>query len=135
MKLTLTRIGIDAYRENIAFLDHDELKKFSVGLHPMDRIEVSVNDRKVLAVLNVAEGTTVPSGTIGLSDSAFAKLGVESGATVEVRPADPPKSLEQLRRKMLGTQLSPQDFHQSSDWMRAILRFQKWNAGKESERK
>lgn len=110
MKLTLKRIGIDAYRENIAFLDHDELKKFSVGLHPMDRVEVSANDGKVLAVLNVAEGTIVPSGSIGLSDSAFAKLGVESGATVDVRPADPPKSLEQLRRKMSGAHLLPQDF-------------------------
>jgi thymidine phosphorylase len=110
MKLTLKRIGIDAYRENIAFLDHDELKKFSVGLHPMDRVEVSADDRKVLAVLNVAEGTTVPSGSIGLSNSAFAKLGVESGATVDVRPADPPKSLEPLRRKMSGAHLLPQDF-------------------------
>ena len=71
MKLTLKRIGIDAYRENIAFLDHDELKRFSVGLHPMDRVEVSANDGKVLAVLNVAEGTIVPAGSIGLSDSAF----------------------------------------------------------------
>ena len=110
MKLTLKRIGIDAYRENIAFLDHDELKRFSVGLHPMDRVEVSADDRKVLAVLNVAEGTIVPSGSIGLSNSAFAKLGVESGATVDVRPADPPKSLEPLRRKIAGAHLLPQDF-------------------------
>jgi thymidine phosphorylase len=110
MKLALKRIGIDTYRENIAFLDHDELKKFSVGLHPMDRVEVSSNGRKVLAVLNVAEGSIVPSGSIGLSDSAFAKLGVESGATVDVRPADPPKSLEPLRRKMSGAHLLTEDF-------------------------
>ena len=35
---------------------------------------------------------------------------MESGATVDVRPADPPKSLEQLRRKMSGAHLLPQDF-------------------------
>src|SRR5208282_4106914 len=110
MKLVLKRIGIDAFRENIAFLDHDELKKFSVGLHPMDRVEVSANDRKVLAVLDVAEGSTVPTGGIGLSNYAFAKLGVQSGATVDVRPADPPKSLETLRRKMSGAHMLPEDF-------------------------
>jgi thymidine phosphorylase len=110
MKLKLKRIGIDAYRENIAFLGYDELKTFSVGLHPMDRVEVSTDERRILAVLNVVKGATIPSGSIGLSDSAFAKLGAEPDVEVDVNPAEPPKSLRPLRQKMFGARLTPGDF-------------------------
>jgi hypothetical protein len=47
MKLRLKRIGIDTHRENIAFLAYDDLTGRALGLHPMDRIEVSANERSL----------------------------------------------------------------------------------------
>jgi thymidine phosphorylase len=76
----------------------------------MDRIMVSANGRSVLAVLNVVEGTVVPHGTIGLSNTAFARLGATDDTIVDVRPADPPASMDMLRIKMAGRELSSADY-------------------------
>ncbi len=108
--MRLKRIGIDTRRESIAFLDDDELTSRALGLHPMDRIMVSANERSVLAVLNTVEGTVVPKGTIGLSNMAFAKLGARDDTIVDVGPAEPPASMEILRAKMAGRELSASDF-------------------------
>ena len=107
MKMLLKRIGIDTHRESIAFLDDDDLTNHALGLHSMDRIEVSANGRRILAVLNIVEGSVVPRGTLGLSNVAFEKLGASDGTLVEVTPAEPPASVDALRLKMAGSELSP----------------------------
>jgi len=109
MKLKLRRIGIDTHRESIAFLDNNDLLGRSLGLHPLDRVEVSVNGRTVLAVLNTVEGTVLQEGTIGLSNMAFEKLGVNEDTIVDVSPAEPPASADFLRAKMIGKELSQPD--------------------------
>jgi thymidine phosphorylase len=111
MKLKLKRIGIDTHRESIAFLDNDDLFGRALGLHPLDRVEVSCNGEVVLAVLYTAEGMTVQEGTIGLSNMAFEKLGVPEDTIVDVRPADPPTSADLLRAKMMGKEFSPSDWN------------------------
>ena len=110
LKLRLRRIGIDTHRECIAFLDDNGMTSRALGLHPMDRIMVSANGRSVLAVLNIVEGTIVPHGTIGLSNTAFARLGAGDDTLVDVRPADPPASMDMLRVKMAGRELSSADY-------------------------
>lgn len=111
MKFTLKRIGIDTHKESVAFLDDDHMLCKCLGLHPMDRIEISANGKRILAVLDAVEGTIVPREAIGLSNYAFAKLGVPDGTEVEVRPAEPPASMDALRAKMTGKRLSSDDFH------------------------
>ncbi|MCJ7506037.1 hypothetical protein MUP05_06165 [Candidatus Bathyarchaeota archaeon] len=110
MKLRLKRIGIDTHRENIAFLAYDDLTGRALGLHPMDRIEVSANERSLVAVLNIVEGSVMPVGTIGLSNAAFGKLGVNDNSLVEVAPAEEPASLDLLYNKIAGKQLTSHDF-------------------------
>ena len=110
MKLKLRRIGIDTQRESVAFLDNEDLLGRAVGLHPLDRVGISVNGRTVLAVLYTVEGTILQKGTIGLSNMAFEKLGVCEGTIVDVSPAEPPASADLLRAKMIGKELSPPDF-------------------------
>ena len=110
MKLRLKRIGIDTHRENIAFLAYDDLTGRALGLHPMDRIEISANQRRLVAVLNIVEETLLPVGTIGLSNAAFDKLGAYDNSIVEVGPAEEPASLDLLHSKMEGKQLTYHDF-------------------------
>ena len=106
MKLLLKRIGIDTHRESIAFLDDHNPIGDALGLHPMDRIAVSANGRRVLAVLNMVEGSLVSDGAIGLSNVAFEKLGANDGTCVDVTPAEPPVSVDLLRRMMTGSEIS-----------------------------
>ena len=114
MKLRLRRIGIDTHRESIAFLDNDDLIGRALGLHPLDRVEVSANGRTVLAVLNTVEGPVLQEGTIGLSNTAFEKLGVSEDTIVDVSPAEPPASADFLHAKMAGKELT-------SSELRAII--------------
>jgi thymidine phosphorylase len=109
IRLKLKRIGIDTHRESIAFLENNDLLGRALGLHPLDRVEVSANGRTVLAVLNTVEGTVLREGTIGLSNTAFEKLGVCEDTTVDVSPAEPPASTDLLRAKMIGRELSSSD--------------------------
>ena len=103
-------MGIDTHRESVAFLSYDDLTGRALGLHPVDRIEISANERRLIAVLNIVEGSIMPVGTIGLSNAAFDKLGVSNNSLVDVAPAEPPASLDLVRDKMNGRQLTSHDF-------------------------
>lgn len=115
MKLRLKRIGIDTHRENVAFLARDDLTGRSLGLHPMDRVEISANARRLVAVLNIVEGNVLPVGAIGLSTEAFDKLGVADGSLVDVAPAEAPESLDLLHNKLAGQPLNSNDFERIVD--------------------
>ena len=110
MKMRLKRIGIDTHRENIAFLANGDLTGRALGLHPMDRIEIAANSRRLVAVLDIVEGNVVPVGAIGLSNVAFDKLGVDDNSIVDVAPADAPESLDSLRNKLFGKSLNAYDY-------------------------
>jgi len=107
--LRLKRIGINTHRESIAFLDNNDLLGRTLGLHPLDRVQVTANGRTVLAVLNTVEGTVLQEGVIGLSNTAFERLGACEDAIVDVSPAEPPASADLLHAKMTGKELSPSD--------------------------
>ena len=109
MNLRLRRIGINTHRESIAFLDNNDLLGRTLGLHPLDRVQVSANGRTVLAVLNTVEETVLKEGMIGLSDMAFERLGACEDSIVDVSPAEPPASADILRTKMAGDELSPNE--------------------------
>jgi len=110
MKLRLKRIGIDTGRENVAFLHDDDLVNHALGLHSLDRIEISANARSIRAVLSIVEGSIVQAGTIGLSNAAFNKLGVSDNSYVDVAPTESPASLDSLHKKMAGKQLTSVDY-------------------------
>ncbi|MCA9846408.1 MAG: thymidine phosphorylase family protein [Dehalococcoidia bacterium] len=103
----LRRLGIDTSAEHVAFLSADELLCQCLGLHPLDRVEITSGERRMLAILNGVTSDLLPLGTVGVSDAAFRHLGVADGESVEVRPADPPASSEVIRRKVAGEPLAP----------------------------
>jgi len=107
--LRLRRIGINTYRESIAFLDQNDLLGRTLGLHPLDRVQVSANGRTILAILNTVEEAVLQEGMIGLSNVAFERLGACEDTVVDVAPAEPPASADILREKMTGKELSSAD--------------------------
>ncbi len=110
--LRLTRIAIDTYRENVAYLNCRCEVYRAEGFQSMSKIEVSVDGKSILAVLIIVRDDSILApGELGLSEQAFRQLGVKEGTLVRIRHAPPPVSMEAVRRKIQGERLSTEDFH------------------------
>jgi thymidine phosphorylase len=105
--LKLRRLAIDTYRENVAFLARNCPTYRPAEFQALNKIEVQQNGRRILAVLNIVDepGLIAPD-ELGLAEQAFHQLGLPEGARVQIAPASPPKSLEAVRRKIFGAQLT-----------------------------
>ncbi|MGA7802988.1 MAG: thymidine phosphorylase family protein [Gammaproteobacteria bacterium] len=109
--LRLRRVGIDTYRENVAFLHRDCATYRAEGFQALSKVEITTDGRRILAVLNVVDDPNlVGTEELGLSEQAFTQLGVPEGRLVRVEHAEPPASMDAVRRKMGGERLSRQDF-------------------------
>ncbi|PKM36085.1 MAG: thymidine phosphorylase [Gammaproteobacteria bacterium HGW-Gammaproteobacteria-10] len=109
--LQIRRIGIDTYHENVAYLNRECAFYRAEGFQALSKIKVCANGNKLLAVLNVVDDSSiVHSGELGLSEQAFQKLNIDEGAFVTVEHAEPPVSMDAVRRKINGERLSQDDF-------------------------
>ena len=114
--LSLRRVAVDTYRENVAYLHRDCEIYRAEGFQALAKVEVRANGRRILATLNVVDDPRiVRCNEIGLSIDAFAQLGVENGHPAMVAQAEPPSSIPALHRKIAGERLDRDDF-------RAIVR-------------
>jgi len=113
-KLKLRRIGIDTYRENVAYLHRDCEVYRTEGFQALSKIEVGAtcgDSGHIIAVLNVVDdGSIVLQDELGLSEQAFEQLGQVEGSLVCVSHAEQPASLDAVRRKIKGQRLSQVDF-------------------------
>ena len=109
--LTVHRVEIDTYHENVAYLNRECSIYRAEGFQALSKIEVSVNGTRLLAVLNVVDGhSIVQPGELGLSQQAFEHLHADEGTLVTVNHAEPPKSMDAVRRKINGERLDQTDF-------------------------
>lgn len=109
--LTLRRVAIDTYRENVAYLHRDCGVYRAEGFQALSKVEIHADGRRILAVLNVVDDDAiVDAGQLGLSEQAFARLGAGEGEPVRIDHAEPPASMEAVRRKILGDRLELEDF-------------------------
>jgi thymidine phosphorylase len=110
-RLKLRQVGIDTYRENVAYM-HRQCEVYRAeGFQALAKIEVSTNGKRIMAVLNVVDDENIVApGELGLSEEAFASLEQKAGAGVEVLHAEPPASMEAVRRKIGGERLTRADY-------------------------
>lgn len=101
--LKLKKIRIDTYRDNVAFLArHCELYR-PEEYQAFKKIEVMADGRRLLASLLVVDDENiVGQDELGLSEQAFRRLGLGEGVPVTIAPAEPPRSLDHLRKKIHG---------------------------------
>ncbi|HLF97862.1 MAG TPA: thymidine phosphorylase family protein [Methylococcaceae bacterium] len=110
-RLKLRRVRIDTYRENVAYLHRDCSVYRAEGFQALAKVEVSCNGNLVQAVLNVVDDLRlVDCGGLGLSEQAFAQMNVPEGTEVRIAQAEPPGSMDAVRRKITGERLSFQDY-------------------------
>ncbi len=115
-RLAVRRVAIDTWRENVAYLHRDCAVYRAEGFQALSKIEVRANGRRILATVNVVDDLgIVACHELGLSEDAFAQLGVEAGYKVAVAQAEPPESMGALFRKISGERLRRED-------LRAIVR-------------
>ena len=112
----LRHVRIDTYREPVAFLPRRSSVYRPADFQALGKVEVSGSGRRILASLNIVdhEGILAPE-EVGLSNAAFALLGLGEGTEVSVEQATPPESLDAVRAKIDGRELS-------SEQLEAIVR-------------
>ncbi len=109
--LQVRRIGIDTYRENVVYLRRDCPVVRAEGFQALAKVEVDVDGRSILAVLNVVDDARLLGDCeLGLSEESFVQLGAADGAPVTVRHAEPPPSMWALKRKIAGERLGADEF-------------------------
>ncbi|MEZ5644152.1 MAG: thymidine phosphorylase family protein [Burkholderiaceae bacterium] len=109
--LSLRRIGIDTYHENVAYMHRDCAVYRAEGFQALSKVEVRANGRRILATLNVVDDERiVECGELGVSEDAFAQLQVPDGHVATVSQAEPPESIPALFRKINGERLGREDF-------------------------
>ena len=112
-RLRLRRVGIDTYRENVAFLHRDCATYRAEGFQALSKVEITTDGRRILAVLNVVDDPSlVGTEELGLSEQAYAQLGVPEGRLVRVEHAEPPGSMDAVRRKIVGERLTLAEYRQ-----------------------
>src|SRR3990167_2671294 len=105
-QLALRRVAIDTYRENVAYLHRDCALYRAEGFQALSKISVHANGRHILATLNVVDDASIVGcDELGLSEDAFAQLGVDDGHMASVWHAEQPASIGALNRKIAGERL------------------------------
>lgn len=110
-QLAIRRIGIDTYRENVAYLHRDCAVYRAEGFQALSKISVHANGQRILATLNVVDDPSIVGcDELGLSEDAFAQLGVADGHTASLWHAEQPASIAALNRKIAGERLNQAEF-------------------------
>jgi len=109
--LKLRRLGIDTYRENVAYLHRDCEIYRAEGFQALSKVEICADGQRILAVLNVVDDDKIVTAVdLGLSEEAFAKLALAEGHMVSIEHAEPPESMNAVRRKITGERLNQDDY-------------------------
>ena len=110
--LSLKRVAIDTYRENVAYLHRDCAVYRAEGFQALSKVEVRANGKRILATLNVVDDASIVGcNQLGVSEDAFAQLDVPDGHPASVSQAEPAESIPALFRKINGERLTRADFH------------------------
>ena len=92
--LVLRRIGIDTYRENVAYMHRQCPVYRAEGFQALAKIEIQAGEKRILAVLNVVDDEAIVApGELGLSEQAFAQLAAPSGARARIAQATEGRSV------------------------------------------
>jgi len=112
--LQIRRVGIDTWRENVAYLHRDCPVVRAAGFQALAKVTVQgINGEgraAIAAVLNVVDDERIVAPCeLGLSEEAFDRLGLAEGHAALVDHAEPPPSIAALHRKIAGERLSRED--------------------------
>lgn len=110
-RLKLRAVAIDTYRENVAYMHRECSVYLAEGFQALAKIRVGCNGKQIEAVLNVVDDVCIVGpDELGLSEQAFQRFDELAGQAVNVAQAEPPSSMDGVRRKIGGERLSYSDY-------------------------
>jgi len=109
--LSARRVGIDTWREYVAYLHRACPLYRTEGFLALSKVEVRANGRRLLATINIVDDERiVGERELGLSEEAWTELGAAPGAPIQIALAEPPESIAALRTKLRGEVLPRADW-------------------------
>ncbi len=109
--LNLKCLPICSFNENIAYVHKDCVDYPLDGLNTITRVEIHGGALPLCAFLNVTDDARlVKPNEIALNKEAFKLLSLPEGARVSMILAEPPMSLNMVRKKILGHVLSLNEY-------------------------
>ncbi|AOP35447.1 thymidine phosphorylase [Leptospira tipperaryensis] len=109
--LYLKNLGIDTNQEYVVFLRRDCPVCKSEGFVALNRVEVTVGDKTIIASLNIIENKILHKGEAGLSESAWKAVNAKEGDLVQLAHLQPVQSMHDVRSKMYENRLNEAAFH------------------------
>jgi len=112
----LRRMGIDTESEHVVFIHENAVKAGLLGFKPMDRVLIEGREprmgstRGISGTLHFCEDALLDEREIGLSNVAFADLGLSEGDEVSAQLAVSPQSVDHVRRRLAGGRLGRAEF-------------------------
>lgn len=105
MKYKIKEINVDA-GEYTVILNEADAKE--MGIRSMDRVKIITPDKTITAIVATSD-SVVLQGEVGVFCKVFEQVRDCPGQEVEVRPTVKPYSVELIKRKIDGHELSPED--------------------------
>lgn len=103
---TIRRLPIDTHPENTAYLLRHGNGYSAEHFQALRKIRITGGDHEILATLALVDDEgIIGHGEIGLSEQAFRRLDLPEGTAVAIAQAQPPPSLDYVRRKIDGDTL------------------------------
>ena len=99
------RLYIDSGQEAVVYLHRDSELCRSEGFESETRLWVRIGSRSILATLNVITGELLAEAEVGLSESAWMRLGAVDRSRVTFAHPLPLESLRHVRAKIHGQRL------------------------------
>ncbi|MDP1932998.1 MAG: thymidine phosphorylase family protein [Gammaproteobacteria bacterium] len=100
--LYLTRAGIDTHQEPVVYMREDCHVCHSEGFNAQGRVRICVEERSIIATLNIVTGDFLSHQKAALSDSAWKLLGAKEGDKARFKHAPPVESMSHVRGKLYG---------------------------------
>ena len=111
--LRLRRIPIDTNREAVVYLPRRSTVCRPEDFQALAKVDLQGGGRHILATLNIiAHDDLLAPDEVGVSDQAYALLGLPEGTPIEIEQARPPQSLDAVHSKILGAELSKAQIEQ-----------------------
>ncbi|MFZ1103830.1 MAG: thymidine phosphorylase [Hyphomicrobiaceae bacterium] len=105
-RLRARRIGIDTQHEAVVFMHKECSVCRSEGFTAHTRILLRARDRHVIATLYQVASDLVARDEAALSESAWARLGLQDGEFIAISHPDPVESMSHVRSRIYGQELS-----------------------------
>jgi putative thymidine phosphorylase len=94
----------------VAIINMHDAKK--LDLFALDRIRLKKGRKEVVVIVDIGESIkAVPEGQIGLFEEVLDELGCRNGAIVQIFHEEKPKSVEYIKNKLDGKQLTKEQIN------------------------